>query len=321
MLTENEIRPKDMFEEYLRLSKIDGDALSKNDFQEIRCPACESTNVKLAFKKNEFTFKKCIHCKTLFCSPRPSAAQLNDFYKKSISAKYWSTTFLPQVAEKRKEKLIKPKAQEVIRKLEQQNLSPASICDVGASHGFFLDELARHFKSSKFYAIEPEPNSCDILISKGFSVSRDVLGDDKSWNGKMNFVTCFEVLEHVYSPRTFMKDIFDLCAPGGQVLITTLNCEGYDIFSLKEKSNSISPPHHLNFMSYNGFLELFTNIGFSDVEIETPGKLDVDILLNSGEPNEFLELLKSRGHETLNNFQEFLVNNKLSSHTWIWAKK
>lgn len=321
MLTENEIRPKEIFEEYLRLSKIDGDGLDKKQFLEVDCPACSNKNVNEVFKKNGFTFKKCQHCQTLFCSPRPGTEQLNSFYKTSLSAKYWSSTFLPHVAKKRKEKLVKPKAQQVIVHLKERKIVPKNICDVGAGHGFFLDELALHFKDSHFYAIEPESNSCSILKDKGFSVCQGVLGDDRSWNGKMNFITCFEVLEHVHSPYDFIKDIYDLCSEGGIILITTLNCEGFDIFSLQEKSNSVSPPHHLNFMSYQGFKELFQKVGFREIEVETPGKLDVDIFLNSGASNPFVELLKSRGQETLQNFQKFLSDNKLSSHTWIWAVK
>ncbi len=91
--------------------------------------------------------------------------------------------------------------------------------------------------------------------------------------------------------------------------------------TLQEKSNSVFPPHHLNFMSVHGFEIAFKNAGFSEVEILTPGELDVDIVLNSGYENEFIRVLKERGTDAISEFQSFLKKYQLSSHIWVFAKK
>ena len=107
----------------------------------------------------------------------------------------------------------------------------------------------------------------------------------------------------------------------GYCLITTLGYEGFDILTLGKDSNSISPPHHLNFLSVRGFELLFKRAGFSEVHVMTPGVLDVDIVLNSDKNTEFLRVLKLRGDSVIKEFQDFLKKNKLSSHVWVLAKK
>ncbi|MBT5399566.1 hypothetical protein HOL24_03380 [bacterium] len=96
---------------------------------------------------------------------------------------------------------------------------------------------------------------------------------------------------------------------------------------LWEQSSQISPPHHINFNSIKGFEFLFQRAGFRDIQITTPGQLDVDIvknfILNNPRPiscNRFIQTLID--HEsTAKNFQKFLAENKLSSHAWILGKK
>ena len=114
-----------------------------------------------------------------------------------------------------------------------------------------------------------------------------------------------------------------MVAPGGLAVITGLGADGFDIQILWEKSKSIFPPHHINFMSVNGFNRLFKRVGFTEVDVVTPGKLDMDIVLNNRNfliiKNRFIETLASRGEETLNEFQKFLAKHQLSSHCWILA--
>jgi hypothetical protein len=140
-------------------------------------------------------------------------------------------------------------------------------------------------------------------------------------------VVCFEVLEHVYDPLTFVQNLTGLVKPGGYVFVSTLCVDGFDIQTLWDKSNSIFPPHHINFLSVAGFERLFVRAGLDDVDVSTPGQLDVDIVRNAikGEPDllngqRFLQRLDT-DNDIAENFQELLAANRLSSHAWVIGKK
>ena len=95
---------------------------------------------------------------------------------------------------------------------------------------------------------------------------------------------------------------------------------------LWNESSQISPPHHINFHSIKGFELLFNRAGLCEIQITTPGKLDVEIVQNFVESdpsvvrgNRFIQaLLDDREKSKL--FQEFLAENQLSSHAWVLAK-
>lgn len=320
-MKENEIRPKEVFNEYLRLSQIDGAALDRSQFVRISCPGCRSEKSVKEFSKFDYNYDRCPDCGTLFCNPRPNDTQLRALYQSSKSSKFWTEVFFPTVQDARREKLIKPKAKRVAEHLITNKINVATICDVGAGHGLFLEELQNHLPNSSMYAIEPDANSCNVLERKKFKTMATLAEHATSWHSKFDFVMCFEVIEHVQQVEPFLKSIFNLLKPGGTCLITGLGCDGYDICRLTDQSKSIFPPHHLNFLSVKGFESAFHLSGFLKVEVQTPGELDLDIVLNSECPDRFSLLIKSRGPQAVSEFQEFLRRHKLSSHTWIWATR
>ena len=68
--------------------------------------------------------------------------------------------------------------------------------------------------------------------------------------------------------------------------------------------------------------------GFVDIQVITPGILDVDIIkkevqngFNLSVHNEWLDYLYQESDEVLENFQKFLSGNKLSSHMLAVARK
>ena len=103
--------------------------------------------------------------------------------------------------------------------------------------------------------------------------------------------------------------------------MTGLGYEGFDILMLQERSNSIFPPHHLNFLSVNGFEKIISRAGFTDVEIITPGVLDVDIVRNAPDCPELVRVAAMRGEDALLELQEWVRKNRLSSHVWAFGRK
>jgi SAM-dependent methyltransferase len=320
-MKEFEIRPKKLFEKYLNLSKKDAESFIKSNFESVNCIACDSSLAKLKYEKDGFNYNICNSCGTLFCNPRPSAETLDSFYRNSPSAKFWFEEFLPNVEESRREKIFKIKANQLFNLVSEKNISISNLCDVGAGSGIFLEEMKKVRNDISYFAIEPGEVSSKIITNKGFPVLLKSVEYSEEWSNKFDFVVSLEVLEHVYEPFDFVKSIHKLIKKGGYCLVTTLGYEGFDILTLGKKSNSISPPHHLNFPSLKGFEILFKNAGFSKVHIITPGVLDVDIVLNSDFSSDFIDILNTRGSEAMNDFQNFLTKYKLSSHVWVLASK
>jgi SAM-dependent methyltransferase len=320
-MKETEIRPKELHRKFLNLVKNEALNFKQENLIEVFCPGCEGQSNLPVFKKDGFQYVKCSSCGTLFCSPRPNEVQLAEYQETSESSNYWSQVFSPAVYEIRKEKLFNKKANSIYKKLIDKEVLPNKICDVGAGFGVFLEELKMLFKNAAFYAIEPNKEFAERCRQCGFDTLETSAEESVAWKDRFDLVISSEVIEHVFSTRKFVKSLYDLTAENGQCLVTGLGYEGFDILTLQEHSNSIFPPHHLNFLSIKGMKTLFENVGFHSINIETPGQLDFDIVYNSEHQNEFVRVLSERGSDAISEFQSFLQKHRLSSHIWIWAKK
>ena len=112
------------------------------------------------------------------------------------------------------------------------------------------------------------------------------------------------------------------------VLVSGLCGDGFDIRVLGAKSNAVSPPHHLTFLSRNGAQRLLERCGLVDGQVFTPGELDVDIVANALKADvsividPFLRgIIECADANARAAFQKFLKENGLSSHMWIIGRK
>jgi SAM-dependent methyltransferase len=231
------------------------------------------------------------------------------------------------VAEKRREQIFQPRAKRLAKICKELNLEVTKIIDVGAGYGIFLDEWRNISPESEMIAIEPMPSLANECRNKGLIVFEEIAEQVKDLNNFGNLVVCFEVFEHVYDPLNFIQVLKKMTRPGGYVFISTLCIDGFDLQMLWNKSNQISPPHHINFLSIDGFKSLFHRAELIDITVMTPGKLDVDIVKNNKDLlpelfgiNSFLKRIID-DDPTAKNFQQFLADNQLSSHAWIMGKK
>ncbi len=332
-MKERDIRPADLFERYLELSQQDAERFFKDPsvFEDVPCLACEEKRVRPAFWKAGFQYVECTRCETLYVSPRPTAKAFRVLYEESPSSRYWAEVFFPAVADARRDRIFVPRVEQIRELCAARSVEPAVVVEVGAGYGVFLEEFRKRFPGSVMRAVEPGRALAEVCRGKGFETLEAFVEDKETnrWADTADVVVSFETIEHVHSPKLFVEAIGRLLRPGGLALVTGLGVEGFDIQVLWERSKSVYPPHHINFMSIQGFELLFQRAGFENVEVFTPGKLDVDIVKNewqtdsSGlEENRFARLLVLRRDDTTHErFQEFLAENNLSSHVWVLAQR
>lgn len=325
-MKEIDIRPKEIFSKYRKLSKED----ALNNFpsaarKEINCIACDSKKLEPQFEKHGFKYSMCLECGSLFHSPRADLNAFDNFYKNSKSSIFWATEFFPSVMDARRELVFAPKAKEILSKTQELNIDIDKIADIGAGYGIFLEEWEKISNTKTLTAIEPSSEMAEICRSKGFDVY-ELMVEDINKKINANLTVCFEVLEHAHDPFQFIMSLKNVMHSNGYLLLTTLSVDGFDIQQLWSHSDQISPPHHINFLSIQGFELMFARAGFDIVEISTPGKLDVDIVINSdyfadtelSSSKFFKQILLDESKRK--SFQQYLSDNLISSHIWVLAK-
>jgi len=326
-MKEQEIRNRDAFARYLELVQQDITSYfaDPGQFTKVACPACSSQNHAPEFRKVGFLYVTCLECETLFVNPRPTPTALKEFYLHAPSSRYWIEGFFLPVAEARREKVFRPRADYIAERFSTSSFM--TVGDIGAGLGLFLEELRKRWPDYRMVAIEPSPEMAAICRSKGLDVAEATIEELQGHEGQFDLVTAFELLEHLYEPRVLLDQAFRLLRPGGYFLATTLNGNGFDIQVLWEQSKSVFPPHHLNFLNPRSLAGLCESVGFLVEEVSTPGELDWDIvegaIMKDGmDAGRFWSVLargvtESRKRE----FQSWLSQCGLSSHMRVLARR
>lgn len=328
-MKEQEIRSREALNTYLELVQKD----CKNYFKDkeyyvkTSCCACGSEDYEAQFNKNGFDYVTCGICNTLYVINRPPANKLKEFYSESESSVYWTNYFFRPVLEIRREKIFHPRVESVVAYFGDRGKEKWSIGDIGAGFGIFLEELQKEWPKSFFVAIEPSIEQAEICRKLGVSVECCFVEELEGYDGKFDFLTAFELFEHLSDPLVFAKKVYQLLKPGGYFWMTTLNGQGFDIQLLWEKSKAVTPPHHLNFFNPKSLSAMLEKAGFVIEDVKTPGKLDWDIvegmIVNEGvEIGRFWKMLAEQATaEAKSELQDWISRNCFSSHMKILARK
>ena len=335
MLTENEIRPDDLMAEQARLFAEDISYLMRHReaFMTVSCPACDSHNFTFAFEKTQMPFVSCNDCQTLYANPRPRPEHMDDFYKNSKNYQYWSEHIFPASEKARREKIFIPRVEMVLGICDRFDIPTNTILEVGAGFGIFCEEIQETKRFTKVVAIEPTPylaNNCRkrnlTVIEKPIEhIAREEIVAE---NEKINVITNFEVIEHLFSPKEFIGKCFELLEPGGIFIVTCPNSKGFDIVTLGKQSTAVDV-EHVNLFNPDSLSRLLESYGFEVIDRQTPGRLDAELVRKQVLTGEFdishqpflKQILIDEWAEKGTSFQNFLSVNNLSSNLLIVGRK
>lgn len=329
--SENDIRPNNLADGQYAAFLEDVAVLIKkrNSFVEVPCPACGSEQYTQKFQKYGFKYVECKGCETLFTNPRPTPKILDDFYSNSKAYTYWNKYVFPASEEVRREKIFVPRVDRVLDMCKKYNVVTDSLLEVGSGFGTFCEELLARKIFKRVAAVEPTPDLARTCRDKKIEVFESLFEKTKfKASDKFNVVANFEVIEHLFSPKEFLKKCHSLLAKGGLLVLTCPNCKGFDFEVLGKECNSIDH-EHLNYFHPKSIKLFAERNGFKVLEVSTPGRLDAELVrtkilegaTNTSDHGFLRKVLLESWDELGEKFQDFLVQSKLSSNMWMVAQK
>ncbi len=328
-MRESDIRSEEFTSKVKALYKLDQASILKrqNEFTDVNCPACSADNKDFFYERDGFNFMMCNGCETVFVSPRPSQELVIEHYKTSLAEKYWIENVCPKADKARTKHLVIPRVKYIVEACSKYGIPKKLFTDIGAGFGQFCEQIKRTKKFNRVIAVEPAKKNAEYCRDKGIEVIEDFFENIMLKN--INVITCIESIEHIFDPLGFIKKIYSALANPGLLYMTTPNIKGFDLLTLKDKSDNTTAPDHLNYFHPESIRYLLEKCRFNVLEISTPGKLDAELVRKkvlsknlSLENQPFLKrILIDEWDRFGESFQEWLADNGLSSHMVVLAMK
>jgi SAM-dependent methyltransferase len=299
-----------------------------SEFIELPCPACASHESDFTFEKHTFAYVTCRDCGTLYMNPRPSPAVMASYYSNSENYRYWAKHIFPASEASRREKLHKPWLERIVGFCERHGVARNLLLEIGAGFGTFCSVAQQSGRFRRVVAVEPTPEMADACRARGVNVIPKGVEDITNEVPPADVAVAFEVVEHLFEPRRFFLQCARLLRPGGLLVVSCPNGQGFDISLLGAASLAIDP-EHVNLFNPTSLSLLVRSCNFEVLEVSTPGRLDAEFVRTavlegkySLAHNPFLRRVLLDEWETLGwPFQQFLAANGLSSHMWLAARK
>ncbi len=144
-----------------------------------------------------------------------------------------------------------------------------TILDIGCSSGAFLSTMKG--SSWELYGIDMEESTAERARAKtganifvGDAVAAPFLPDT------FDVITSFDLIEHVYSPRTFLTKVFEWLKPGGIYYAMMPNIASWEARLFGTHWYGLELPRHLFHFSPRSLKCLMTDLGFEEVCVKTP---------------------------------------------------
>jgi SAM-dependent methyltransferase len=110
---------------------------------------------------------------------------------------------------------------------QYQPLVGGAVVEIGAGIGTFSERLAAHPDVDSLLLVEPD-RACAAILARAFhddgrvTVARETLPDSRALGqlaGRIDFLLCQNVLEHIAEERRAMRAMADALRPAGRVTI------------------------------------------------------------------------------------------------------
>lgn len=153
------------------------------------------------------------------------------------------------------------------------------VADIGCGCGAFLDYISG--VAREVVAVEPSLKYRNIMSRKGFSTYSYADEAKKLYANKIDVITSFDVIEHVQSPESFIKDVYDLLTAGGKAIIGTPTDAPVmrSLLGKDYEKKLLFSTQHLWILSEKNLRIISEKCGFKNIDIKYYQRYGIDNML------------------------------------------
>jgi SAM-dependent methyltransferase len=215
------------------------------------CPACGAPGFEVLFESTDrlyrvtdrkFRVVECERCRLLRLEPRPTLAEIAQFYPEN----YWfepDQTAAGRLEEAYRRIVLGDHVSFVRRAIEDAHES-GPVLDVGCGGGLFLRILREH--GATVLGLDHSQQAASVAWrANGVPALRGDLVHAPLPASSCAAITMFQVLEHLTNPIEYLDAARELLRPRGRLIVQTPNAACWQFLMLGENWSGIDIPRHL----------------------------------------------------------------------------
>jgi len=256
-----------------------------------KCPVCESRIERIDFVRQEYSYKKCRECGTLFVASELSTKDIYEHYSSNYYEaqgtdskqregydSYFSLQDSLNISFENKLKLI------------SRRIGAGRLLDMGTAYGSFLKKASCQYECvgveiSRYAAKTARTiNQAQMVVSN--------LEETPFKDSHFDVITMWDVIEHLRYPVIALREVNRLLRAGGFCFISTDDVNNWLVKLMGRKWWSIAPPLHLSHFSKKSI----------KMAVERAGGFEICEIIKDQRMYKLNEIVRHFGTSYRNNF-------------------
>ena len=226
------------------------------------CLVCGSDRREFPFRLHDpYSVVRCSTCGFYYLYPRVIEGAMQEAYRQPSyyeggACGYADTSYTAQ------ESSLRATFKRLLHNLADRRLTGGTLLEVGCGYGYLLDEARAYF--DRRVGTEFSLDGAEIARATGAEV---FVGGVEQISAERKFDTVFavQVIEHVYQPLAFVKQLINHTQPGGHIIIATPDIGGVLRKVMGRRWPSFKVPEHVGYFDFRTLSRLMEKAGLSDV--------------------------------------------------------
>ena len=226
------------------------------------CPVCGSDRREFPFHlRDPYRVARCADCGVHYLYPRLPESAMQEAYRESSyyeggACGYADTSYIAQ------ESALRATFKRLLDNLAKEGLTGGDLLEVGCGYGYLLDEAAFFF--DRRVGTDFSAEAVEIARATGAEVLVGGI-EQLSPQRKFDCIVATQVIEHVYQPLTFVKQLASHAKPGGHVVVATPDIGGVLRKAMGRTWPSFKVPEHVIYLNFRTLSALMREAGLTNV--------------------------------------------------------
>ncbi len=226
------------------------------------CPLCQSDRRRFPFRlRGPYSVARCIECGFHYLYPRLIESAMQEAYRQSSyyeggACGYADTSYTAQ------ESALRATFKRLLHNLAKRGLTGGDLLEVGCGYGYLLDEARSLF--DRRVGTEFSAQGAEIAGATGAEVFVGGI-EEVPAERKFDCVIATQVIEHVYEPLTFLRQLASRTKPGGHIIVATPDIRGVLRRAMGRRWPSFKAPEHVLYFDFWRLSALMHKAGLTNV--------------------------------------------------------
>lgn len=228
---------------------------------QISCLVCGGT-ADFLYEKHEHPVFRCRDCGLGVVHPLPSEQELERFYANRYYESDHEWGYHTEYGEL--EAGLRKTYRHLLRRVEALHGDRRfdRVIDVGCAYGFFLDAVEERWKPEHVVGVDVSPESKERNVARGREFHSGFFEQVELPEGHFGLAFMGDAFEHVRDPIAVVEKFARVVAPGGIVVVTTVDFGSWLARILGRRWRLMTPPEHLFYWTRHSISRVFADRGF-----------------------------------------------------------